>query len=364
MELCTDCLHLDDRKIEHCPSCGGNEFAHSTKKGDVVSVPAGAGMPCQNCFEIDHDLKLRYYRRVLGMIFAARMWGEAGYFCASCRRKRFGANLGFTMLLGWWGIFALFFYNPYAILVNLWALFAPPFGAGSLGAMNVNEIRADAAEDADRRQRLSDVYMQMPGWVDSLEEDEIELVIADSDYYAALGATRTGTHVEIKAAWREQVKRHHPDTAGAAGHERMVEINKAYKVLGDERLRHAYDHREQLLAFADAVDAAEGDDGDEGERYAYGCEVCRFGFLNFDEAAEHCDSVHPDSDYVDLLVRLDGDDENEHEPSAPGPEGASTGWRCKACGQVFPEYDDALVHAQDGHPDRHVVDIRAAVEPA
>ena len=80
MQLCTDCLHYDDRAIEHCPSCGGNEFAHATKKGDVVSVPAGAGMPCQNCFEVDRDLKLRYYRRALGMIFAARMWGEAGYF--------------------------------------------------------------------------------------------------------------------------------------------------------------------------------------------------------------------------------------------------------------------------------------------
>src|SRR5262245_1697611 len=146
MRLCTDCLHHDDRKIEHCPSCGGGQFATLTGKGYVTTLPAGAGMPCQGCFETSRPLKLRYYRRGVGMVFADQTYATAGYFCGSCARRQFGKHMGLTLLLGWWGLVALLFRNPYAIVTNVWALFAAPFGAGHLGAMNINEIRADARE--------------------------------------------------------------------------------------------------------------------------------------------------------------------------------------------------------------------------
>lgn len=358
MRLCTNCLHHDDRKIEHCPSCGGDEFAKLNGKGFVVALPAGAGMPCQGCFETDHPLKLRYYRRVVGMLFADRVYGTAGYFCASCRRREFGKHLGLTLLLGWWGIIALYFRNPYAIATNLWALFAPPFGAGQLGAMNVNEIRADAHE----QQRLADVYMSMPSWFEHIDEDEVELILTDRDYYAALSVERTGSHHDIKSAWREQVKLHHPDAAGAASHDRMVEINHAYKVLGDERLRHAYDHQDELLAFLGQLGDSDGDGDGEHDMagYDYGCALCQSAFTSFDDFADHVDGDHPHTDYEDALVELrDGvpvDDEDEnHTP---------VGWRCKTCHEVFEEYDEALTHADSAHPERVAVDVRTAVEPA
>jgi hypothetical protein len=357
MRLCTDCLHLDDRQVKHCPSCGGDQFAEATGKGEVVAVPAGAGMPCQNCYEVERELRLRYYRRVLSFVIAARVSGEAGYYCASCRRRRFGANFGFTMLLGWWGLLSLFLYNPHAILVNLWALFAPPFGAEQLGAMNVNDIRADAAEHAERQERLADVYMRMPGWLESLEEEDIELVLREVDYYAVLAVARESTHVEIKAAFREQAKRHHPDIGVTSSHDQMIAISDAYKVLGDERLRHAYDHRDELIAFLRDIDHVDG--GGPHEDFLYGCEHCELGFYSFDDAADHCEEQHPGRDYSDLLVRFVEDDDTD-EPAGTGPP--EDGWRCKACAAVFADHGEAIAHADGAHPERTVVDVRRAVE--
>jgi hypothetical protein len=358
MRLCTNCLHDDDRKVEHCPACGGDQFAKLNGKGFVVTLPPGAGMPCQGCFEPGRALKLRYYRRVVGMLLADSVYETAGYFCASCRRRQFGKHMGLTLLLGWWGIIALYFRNPFAIVTNLWALGAPPFGAGQVGAMNVNEIRADARE----QQQLADVYMSMPSWFEHIDEDEIELILTERDYYATLRVERAATAHEIKAAWRDQVKRHHPDTAGAGSHEHMIEINDAYKVLGDERLRHAYDHQDELLEFIGDVREAEGNGDQDMRGYDHGCVICRSAFTSFDDFAEHVDDEHPQTNYYDALINLNDGVPVDDDPAARSDD--PTGWRCKACDAVFADYDEALAHADGAHPDRVAVDVRTAVEPA
>ena len=310
-------------------------------------------MPCQGCFETG-DLKLRYYRRVVAMVIVDQVYGTAGYFCASCRRREFGKHMALTLLLGWWGFFALLFRNPFAIVTNLWALVAPPFGAGELGAMNVNEIRAAAREE----QRLSEVYMSMPSWFEHIDEDEISLILSDHDHYATLHVQPSASAGEIKAAWRGQVKQHHPDTAGAASHARMVEISDAYTVLGNERLRHAYDHRAELTAFLDDIDA-DDTENDDMRGYDYGCGLCSTAFASFDDFADHVDAVHPDTDYDDAFMDL----ENGVPTEAPS-EKENVGWRCKQCEEVFDEYDDALRHADSAHPERVAIDARTAVERA
>lgn len=360
MILCTDCLHADERKIAHCPSCGGTSFAKVTKTGDLTSVPAEAGMPCQGCFERDRHLQLRYYRRVLAMIVVDRIWGEAGYFCSSCRWKHFGKNLAFTLVLGWWGFAAAFVRNPYAIAVNVWALFAPPFGASELGAINVADIRRAGETDDDADERLSDVYMRMPGWMESLSEGDIDRILSGADYYEVLKVAQDASHAEIKSSWRELVKTHHPDRAGAEGHVAMVSINAAWEVLGDERLRYAYDHRDELLEFLQQVEAAHATDYEEDEdEMVIGCIDCRLGFASFDDAADHVDEVHPGTDYLDILVSLVDDESDEAES-----EGEAARWRCKACAATFAVYTDALEHADRAHPDRLSVDPRTSVEAA
>jgi hypothetical protein len=354
MLLCTDCLHADDRKIDHCPSCGGQSLAKLTSNGDVTTVPAEAGMPCGHCHQLERELKLRYYRRVVGLLILDRTWATAGYFCGACRRRQFAVNMAFTLVLGWWGVFAMLFRNPYAIATNLWALVAAPMGADQFGAININDIRADVAAEHDDHQRLADVYMRRPGWMETLTEEDFAQVLVDVDYYEVLQVDRGASHGEIRAAWRTHVKAHHPDRAGDAGHDAMILVNDAWAVLGDERLRHAYEHRDEAIAFLTDLDDIDrsADDHEHGVGAAFACRRCGAGFSAFDEAADHVDQEHPHTDYAEAIISLD---DTADQPT-------SSRWSCKFCDKRFEDYEVALTHPDRAHPERTVIDPRNALE--
>ncbi len=63
------------------------------------------------------------------------------------------------------------------------------------------------------------------------------------DYYATLGVSKTASPEEIKKAFRQLARKHHPDVAkdkkGAEA--KFKEINEAYEVLGDADKRKRYD---------------------------------------------------------------------------------------------------------------------------
>ncbi len=61
-----------------------------------------------------------------------------------------------------------------------------------------------------------------------------------SDPYQELGIHPNASAAEIKAAYRELVKRHHPDTGG--DEEKMLSINAAWEILRDPQNRQAYDN--------------------------------------------------------------------------------------------------------------------------
>jgi curved DNA-binding protein CbpA len=370
-------------------------------------------MPCQGCFATGRDLKLRYYRRVTAMLFVDQIHAVGGYLCRSCRWKQFGRHFAHTLFFGWWGVFALLFRNPFAIVTNIWALFAPPLGAGELRALNVNELRAGAAESdhqAPREQKLADAYMNMPSWFETLDDNDINVVLTDRDLYADLGLQHTATAADIKTAYRIQVKRHHPDAASADGHERMVHINGAYQVLSDERLRHAYDRADELVAWLTTVRDGDVDDWAENDPmagYDWGCRACQAAFTEYDEVYEHVVSEHPDEDPVAIVAELEDGVETglktiyvcrlcgsrelmlhefvahlSHEHPDVGLDAAvdfeyidmtvddgdeesrpqHDRWRCKTCEQIFDSYDAAVSHADSAHPERVAVDIRNAVE--
>jgi molecular chaperone DnaJ len=67
--------------------------------------------------------------------------------------------------------------------------------------------------------------------------------MATRDYYVTLGVPRTETTAGIRSAFRDQVKRHHPDRSGAEGGEAFREVVEAYRVLSDPTLRDRYDER-------------------------------------------------------------------------------------------------------------------------
>jgi DnaJ-domain-containing protein 1 len=66
------------------------------------------------------------------------------------------------------------------------------------------------------------------------------------DLYAVLGVSPLATDADLKTAYREMVKRHHPDRARSyvqkvAATKRLQEVNAAYQVLRDSAQRAAYD---------------------------------------------------------------------------------------------------------------------------
>jgi hypothetical protein len=138
----------------------------------------------------------------------------------------------------------------------------------------------------------------------------------------------------------------------------MVQVNDAWAVLGDERLRHAYDHRDEVVALLSDLHDADADPaGDEGTggAPAFACRRCGAGFSSFDHAADHVDAEHPHTDYAHAIFALQDDSE-------PASTQAVKRWGCKFCPAQFDDFDDALTHADQAHPERTVIDPRNAVE--
>src|SRR5262249_42522045 len=66
------------------------------------------------------------------------------------------------------------------------------------------------------------------------------------DPYSVLGVTRKASEADIKKAFRQLAKKHHPDSHGndPAAVRKFQEINAAYEVLGDKEKRAQYDRGE------------------------------------------------------------------------------------------------------------------------
>lgn len=62
------------------------------------------------------------------------------------------------------------------------------------------------------------------------------------DYYAVLGVSKNANADELKKAYRNLARKHHPDVDKSAGaEEKFKEINEAYQVLSDSQKKSAYD---------------------------------------------------------------------------------------------------------------------------
>lgn len=75
--------------------------------------------------------------------------------------------------------------------------------------------------------------------------EKIIVPVEFKDYYATIGVSKSATQEEIKKAFRDLARKHHPDLAKpgnkASSEERFKEINEAYEVLKDPDKRKKYD---------------------------------------------------------------------------------------------------------------------------
>ncbi len=63
------------------------------------------------------------------------------------------------------------------------------------------------------------------------------------NYYEILGVKRDATLEEIKKAYRELVRRFHPDVGESSDVERFLEVQEAFEVLGSSERRKVYDEK-------------------------------------------------------------------------------------------------------------------------
>jgi molecular chaperone DnaJ len=80
------------------------------------------------------------------------------------------------------------------------------------------------------------------------------------DYYTVLGVSRDATDSEIKRAFRELARKHHPDVNPDNNGEAFREINEAYAVLSDKESRARYDrwgHQDDTTGLSAVVEAAQ-----------------------------------------------------------------------------------------------------------
>ena len=73
----------------------------------------------------------------------------------------------------------------------------------------------------------------------------------EKDYYKTLGVPKTAKNAEIKKAYRDLARKHHPDANANKGNadagERFKEITEAYNVLSDEKQRKEYDEARSMF---------------------------------------------------------------------------------------------------------------------
>ena len=67
------------------------------------------------------------------------------------------------------------------------------------------------------------------------------------NYYLILGLTNDSSESEIKNQYRKLAKQYHPDRNKDSSEEKMAQINKAYEILSDKKLKAEYDKFCKLL---------------------------------------------------------------------------------------------------------------------
>lgn len=173
------------------------------------------------------------------------------------------------------------------------------------------------------------------------------------DYYLVLGVDRTASEADIKRAFRELARQHHPDVNPQDAGEQFREINEAYAVLSDRESRarydrwgHADDGGSGLGAVVDAAQEMIRDVLRRGRTKQRGKDLRYTLEITFEEAAFGATKT----------IKFPGTDGNDREFTVVVPPGSKDGAVKQFRGEGEPGKGGAL------NGDLHVI-VRIAEHP-
>lgn len=238
LSWCGSCGYVGSEATT-CPECGAP--VGKAKGGGIVEMPLGS-IPCPQCGAEDKPIVFRGWARLYAFIYWAREGRVSGYLCVECGRKQTTISLFMTALLGWWSLPSIW-HGPKVTYYNWRSIWAPPSDPLAWGAMGIRELlEASASGDSGGPDLEDDAAFEGSPLAD-LTFTERHVVLHVEQPYEALGIAIHATQAEVRTAFRQQAKASHPDInpGDASAAARMLEINQAYEVLGNPKLRVAFD---------------------------------------------------------------------------------------------------------------------------
>ena len=115
-----------------------------------------------------------------------------------------------------------------------------------------DEAKLDSKKDRDYEKYHSEwseeeIFGSHKSTTDAKEFREMYNDNSLPNYYLVLGLTNDSSQLEIKNQYRKLAKQYHPDRNKDSSEEKMAQINKAYEILSDKKLRAEYDKFSKLL---------------------------------------------------------------------------------------------------------------------
>ena len=205
-----------------------------------MELPAGF-TSCSRCGAQDVTIFFRGWSRLYAFWLSVKETRSSAYVCGECASKETTKSLFATALRGWWAPQSIFWYAPKSTYFNWRSVWAPPHKPLTWGAMPLDELLEAIARDRRQEPQEEPAIINSP--LDDLSPAEQQRVLNAPDPYAPLKLEAHATAAEIKAAWRDQAKANHPDLnqGDPSAATRMLAVNQAYQILGDPRMRAAYD---------------------------------------------------------------------------------------------------------------------------
>ena len=115
-----------------------------------------------------------------------------------------------------------------------------------------DDVDLDSKKDRDYEKYHSDwteeeIFGSRESTIDTEQLREMYNKNTLPDYYMILDLADTASSTDIKKQYRKLAKEYHPDRNKDSSEEKMTQINKAYEVLSNEKLKKAYDKYYKLI---------------------------------------------------------------------------------------------------------------------